>query len=405
MKNKFWRLSAKHKISIISIPVMMCVCGTAEKSRQAGERITNWDNICTELEAFASRPCPSTSKLFLETLPKDRMKNEKGDKSKALMLMSHGEASGILSNEIICGNSSVIEASFRLLNILENESLHHLRANLSHIIRLHPQDFLQFNNEYRDSSYMKSEGYPVGFFYSSYDQRWTARLFELEMRIKALENVNEDTLRGVKDTCILILNNEIRRLRSEGQVLEFLSRLPQRMPIGKELNELDKEKTISTAKAFLNYPSLENSRALRNTIPKSPAIPITAYSPIDLEDDYRILENEAFAGNRYAVEVICRLLRFRDGISGKIYEATLGNLIRINPRLYLQVVKEYQEQPHVFESARGYGLEYYSFEHAIACIYEARIQALQSVEDPDLLEIRDASIRYLSGDKQPFLLR
>lgn len=405
MKNNFWRLLSKHNIAIIIIPVTLCVCGTAEKSRKAEEQITDWDNIRAGFEVFVSRPCPGEAKHFLETLPKDRTKNEKGDKSKALKLMSHGEASGILSNEIMSGNSSAIEAAFRLLNILENESLHHLRANLSHIIRLHPQDFLQFAYEYRDSSYMRSEGYPVSFFMSSYDQRWTARLFELEMRLKTLENVNEDRLREVKDTCILILNNEIRRLRSKAQVLEFLSRLPQRMPIGKELDELDKEKAISTAKAFLDYPSLENARALRNTIPKSPAVPITAYSPIDLEDDYWILENEAFAGNRYAVEVICRLLRFRDGIAGIIYEATLGNLIRINPRLYLQVVKEYQEQPHVFESARGYGLEYYPFEHAIACIYEARIQALQSVEDPDLLEIRDASIRYLRGDEQSYLFR
>ncbi|MBE3119246.1 MAG: hypothetical protein IMZ50_10895, partial [Candidatus Atribacteria bacterium] len=272
-------------------------------------------------------------------------------------------------------------------------------VDLSRLIRLNPQGFLEFAYEYKDSYYIKNESYPVRFFIPSYDQLWTAQLFELEMRLRALEQINEDKLREVKAACVICLKDEVEKLEAYPQVRSFFSRAPQIRNTGKEVDELDREKAIRAGKAFIEYPSLENAEALRNTIPKTPEIPRTAFSPVDLESDYWILDYEALAGNKYAVEVVCRLLNFRDGIAGIMYEATLGNLIRVNPNLYLQVIKDYRGQPFIFESARGRGIEYNFYEDGIACILEARIQALQGVEDPDLLEIRDACIRYLRGNR------
>lgn len=385
-------------ITFLIITLVFCICGQPRKDSQKEEQITDWDNMCGSFEKFVNHPCPSETRAFLETLPGDRANKEKGDKDKFFKLMA-GWGYNILSNEITLGNRPAIEAAFRLLNILEEESLHNICVDLSRLIRLNPQGFLEFAYEYKDSYYIKNESYPVRFFIPSYDQLWTAQLFELEMRLRALEQINEDKLREVKAACVICLKDEVEKLEAYPQVRSFFSRAPQIRNTGKEVDELDREKAIRAGKAFIEYPSLENAEALRNTIPKTPEIPRTAFSPVDLESDYWILDYEALAGNKYAVEVVCRLLNFRDGIAGIMYEATLGNLIRVNPNLYLQVIKDYRGQPFIFESARGRGIEYNFYEDGIACILEARIQALQGVEDPDLLEIRDACIRYLRGNR------
>jgi|GEM_PF-2217651 len=390
-----------HIIMFISLQLIWFVpdaCGQTQELYQNNNASIDWDIVLIEFQRFLNHPCQKETKLFLATLPNDKAKLEIGDKENFLHLLAGWEYH-ILSNEIRLGNRPAVEAAFRLLNILEPQSQAEICIDLSHLIRINPQLFLELAHKYKDSYFIRREGFPVSLFIPAYEQRLMARIYELEMRMRALGQINIDEIEETKVACLEVLNSNLEILRTNPKVRNILNKSSKYRILKKDVSKIDKGSIEKASEAFIEYPSLDNAKDLRDSFPKAPEIPRIAFTPIDLQGDYWILDYEALTGNRFAAEVICRLINYADGIAGQQYYSTLGQLIRTNPRLFLQIIKDNEELSLASESSRGYGIEYNYFEGAIMCIYEARIQALQSVDDPDLLEIRNACISYLQQSK------
>jgi hypothetical protein len=167
---------------------------------------------------------------------------------------------------------------------------------------------------------------------------------------------------------------------------------------------VDWGKIKSSFDAYLEYPSPENAKAFSDTLP-------TDYVKVDTETarkvvhyiytfrNYAILENEIWAGDRYSTEAAFRLLNVADGDFAKNLNMTLGALVRINPRLFLEVLYEYKELwlfKYKWYPVYGVGVGYVDRTKARIYQYRMRIKALESVKDPEYSEIINACVRQLN---------
>jgi hypothetical protein len=204
-------------------------------------------------------------------------------------------------------------------------------------------------------------------------------------------------LKGVKNSLFLCLI-----------VAATVNYLPGGYQSGAAIDEeiMDWDKVMSAFDVFLEYPSPENTKAFMDSIPKDETKNESgdASKTIDHIIDafsYGILENEIWAGNRYAVEAAFRLLNFSDGEFAEDLCTTLGTLIRINPRLFLEVLYEYKNSWFVKEVGPPvHNLGYAYVDRLKAQQYELRmrIKALESISDPKYMEIRKACIDQLLKD-------
>ena len=169
------------------------------------------------------------------------------------------------------------------------------------------------------------------------------------------------------------------------------------------------EEAITTAYTkFLETPTSENARAFAALLPQKKlkdrsrqidSIERILELVIDSGDNYFILEKETYAGNCNAVDAIFRLLNFSDGSVSEALFATIGSLIRINPRLFISKLNAYCEQNLTDDEVGRYvaGVEVFYFDRPSALIheYEMRIQALEWITDDKFLNIRKACINSL----------
>ena len=95
--------------------------GSYQSAANNTEEIMDWGKIKSAFDAFLEYPSPENSKAFLDSIPKDETKNERGDKSKTIDYITDVFSYGILENEIWAGNRYAVEAAFRLLNFSDGE--------------------------------------------------------------------------------------------------------------------------------------------------------------------------------------------------------------------------------------------------------------------------------------------
>jgi hypothetical protein len=149
-------------------------------------------------------------------------------------------------------------------------------------------------------------------------------------------------------------------------------------------------------------PCSENAKTLMNSIPKGRISKKSGdYSGMVefIMDKYSLLETEVLAGNRYAAEVLFRLLSVSDGAFTSDILATIGLLIRINPKLFLDMVINYRESPFLKERlpVYGIGLEYVDNKTARRYEYEMRIKSLESIDGDEYAETIDSCVRVLKA--------
>ncbi len=159
----------------------------------------------------------------------------------------------------------------------------------------------------------------------------------------------------------------------------------------------------AVAEAYYNNPSTENAHKFYLALPRQ-FIPVTKYredgfEPIVdfiLEESNLIkLEKQIYASNRNAVKVAFLLFNLADGTSGEILELILGDLIPINPKLYLEELKAHKNT--YFVKNIGPPLQNFGWidsNEELENRIILRIKALESVKDKELIEIRDESSIY-----------
>jgi len=190
-----------------------------------------------------------------------------------------------------------------------------------------------------------------------------------------------------------IYSLEIIAISREGQVKEKLT-----------LEEAEEIIDI-----FLNNPTAENFQIIKETIypilskddqeNMSLVNKLLFYCVIEKERSW-IIEYEIFTGNRFMALFARRLLDFSDGASTKALLEIFGELIRVNPELFLTIFKEDINKPFlewaVTCSVFTFGTETYEKYERYNLI--KRIEALKSVTDPELRRVRDYCIRILENE-------
>jgi len=190
-----------------------------------------------------------------------------------------------------------------------------------------------------------------------------------------------------------IYSSDIMAISHEGQVKEKLT-----------LEEAEEIIDI-----FLNNPTAENFQIIKETIypilskddPENISLvnKLLFYCVLEKERSW-IIEYEIFTGNRYVALFARKLLDFSDGAITKTLLEIFGELIRINPELFLTIFREDINKPFlewaVTCSVFTFGTKTYKKYERYNLI--KRIEALKSVTDPELMRVRDYCIRILENE-------
>ncbi|MGQ9801559.1 MAG: hypothetical protein ACUVRL_07845 [Candidatus Saccharicenans sp.] len=168
--------------------------------------------------------------------------------------------------------------------------------------------------------------------------------------------------------------------------------------------EIDWEEVRAAFEAFYEYPSSKEAERILKLLSEAKVLGVTgdeskAFDFIFDESNYDIFRNEIYSGNRTCLEVAFCLFEFSDGYIAEQIDETIGVLIRINPELFLSVLYKYGDiyEKHgipypVVSLPRAYADRF----KAMELEFEKRLAALQKVEVPEYIEIRNRCIKQLN---------
>ena len=170
----------------------------------------------------------------------------------------------------------------------------------------------------------------------------------------------------------------------------------------KVLTDTDWAKLRQVLEQYVEYPSAENAELVMACLPKSG--PIKLQNTIMenktfqfIEEHMDMLDYQVLARDCHAVCLAFRLRTILDGALAESSDVTLGRLIRIDPRLFLHELAN-----HEGEFSEGLvgnnGGEFVDLPKAQAREDRLRIDALMTVQDPELRRVRDRCVRLLEED-------
>ena len=122
----------------------------------------------------------------------------------------------LLKREIWAGNRPAVGAAFRLCNITDAGYSETLWSVLGDLVRINPLLFLEALDAPENLLIFGSGRYPVTARGVGYDERKSAAIYEMRMRVKALEVVKEAKHKRTKAACIMQLIKEIENLSQVG---------------------------------------------------------------------------------------------------------------------------------------------------------------------------------------------
>ncbi len=370
---------------------------------------SDWLVLKKAIDDFIARPSLENSRRFLKAVPARANRAFLGYREEAFrylcegrFLIEHGlkgpERYPLFEYELWAGNPHIIRVALRLHQYAEYPYSSKLCASLSALIRIHPRLFLDALNEtkrYLDLSKMSAllSCLPVDLFWTT-----QAQLHELSMRIQALDSVKVDRLASWRDHCLAILKEQIEEIESVPLLIWPLSEPYEEVPA-----------FVKTAfEEFVKCPSMENSRAFRDSIPLDEQKGVTDKIQYLIffkgggakrSYGYSILEREALTGNEYAAEALFRMHNISPGgIDTLELRVSLSMLIRINPRLFLETLNSHK---NVLDSEYVEGLVkilpfQFSENSQLAHEYEMRRKALAGVAVPFLRELREFCLDVLN---------
>jgi len=167
--------------------------------------------------------------------------------------------------------------------------------------------------------------------------------------------------------------------------------------------KIDWERIKEAGEAYFACPSSENALKLYLSLPeedignrRSEGSKVRRF--ISDDKNLNILEKRIHESDRNAVKAAFRLFNISDGWFSHRLDWALGDLIRINTKLFLEELKNHRNITFVIR--RGppvypVGDEYVDRFEARKSETKLRIKALESIKDKDLTEIRDECIENL----------
>jgi hypothetical protein len=155
---------------------------------------------------------------------------------------------------------------------------------------------------------------------------------------------------------------------------------------------------------YTNYPSGNNALGVYELLPKSGHIKYSgtveekdALNFIYNEQDMSLLERQIISSDRAAVELAFALYSISDGAFGEELDIMLGELIRINPKLFLEELYKHRDLVCCLDGlVANLGGSYVDRSESSGS-YELhkRLDALKSVKGARFLKTRDECINEL----------
>ena len=152
--------------------------------------------------------------------------------------------------------------------------------------------------------------------------------------------------------------------------------------------------------SFSKNPSSCNGEVFVKELPKTPILDVreseeklNTYYLIISPIDHSPFRSIVLDGNRYAVEAVFRLLNISDGAGTEMLFSLLGDVMKLHPRLYLEILDKYKDME--FFKLVGNAVEWNteplgSKEEKVEL--QTRIDALETVKDKEYRALRDACI-------------
>jgi len=168
-------------------------------------------------------------------------------------------------------------------------------------------------------------------------------------------------------------------------------------------NEVDWPSLKKAFENYVNYPSSENASKVINLLPDND----TSYTDTKESDEIFLfvqkwnqlgmIERQVISKDRNAVKLAFKLLALAGGEFGENLDIILGTLIRIDPKLFLEELKVAMPQIRCLDGLLGNKGFVYCDRHEAMCLETTlRIEALESVKDTTLEDIRNICIKELN---------
>ena len=159
---------------------------------------------------------------------------------------------------------------------------------------------------------------------------------------------------------------------------------------------------ISSFENYSNYPTPENANKVISLLPKE-RINYTGTSEekemlefIYSRNQFGMLERQVISGEKEAIRLAYGLKSIADGAFSEDLSILLGKLIRINPKLFLQGLIEFQNLVVRYDALVGNHGDIYVDRHKAQCYEDQlRIESLLAVDEPNLIMLRDKCIAIL----------
>jgi hypothetical protein len=177
----------------------------------------------------------------------------------------------------------------------------------------------------------------------------------------------------------------------------------------KNAEELSWDKMMSAAQTYFASPTTENARKLYLVLPRTyPRSGDRSGRHTELiyyvYNNLGILERQVLKADRNAVKVAVRLFTIADGSFAEWLDDILGDLIRVDPKMFLEGIKEFpsRDKSGDLKVLLSYGYilcngsifsgESKASNEAKRSELELRIKALERVKDANLAVFRDECV-------------
>jgi hypothetical protein len=175
------------------------------------EEAINWEVIKKAYDEYLIYPSTENAHKLYETLPKEdigRLEVEGRDVRKYIY-----ENYQLLAYQMLAGDRNAVKVAFRLFNISDADFTESIDSTLGQLIRIHPKLFLEELELHKNVYFVQEVDYPLFGTHPSFIDRDKAEELELELRVKALESVEDKELRTIRDECINQLRDYIKKYR------------------------------------------------------------------------------------------------------------------------------------------------------------------------------------------------
>jgi len=383
---------------VIVLVVVGCVSISHISADMVVKQTLDWDEVHKVFDRYFNCPSSDNAIAISRVLPREIPDKVSGNQGRALEYIINSIDFRIIASEALAGERSAAEIMFRLRKFTDGWDSEVLDGTLGALLRINPMLFLEVLFEHKDDPLTKNVGYSVAFPNYAYNNHASAFIYELEKRSEALARVDDSKYDELKQECVRQIRREMNRLLA---IVDGPTERPQEHD--KSGQDLDWGRVLPTFERYFNYPTPENAKAVLSVIPKEQPGKVLgdtrrALASISSAETYGILALESKAGDKHSVELLIRLLGISETPESKLFKSTLGAIVRLNPRLFLDVLYDYKDAASM--KTAGYSVAHLDDAYidrpcASKHELEKRIMSLDGVTEPKYDELKQACLSEL----------